>query len=116
MDSSGKPRRNLLQQPTIAVGITEGGERPVSPVSGSGPPAGPFVPRWKISLTSILASTIAFRATSMFETTRYVLCAEPGVADVRFLPNWTEQAEPCGVNWNTPEPGGVTSCLHPSLR
>src|SRR5215470_10790798 len=27
---SGKPRRNLLQQPTIAIGITEGGERPVS--------------------------------------------------------------------------------------
>ena len=32
IDSSGKPRRNLLQQPTIAVGITEGGERPVRTV------------------------------------------------------------------------------------
>ena len=51
----------------------------------------------------------------MSETIRYVLWAEPGAADVRFVPNWTEHAEPGGVNWTTPEPGGVTSSRHPSL-
>jgi len=30
-----------------------------------------------------------------------------GAADVRFGPNWTEHAEPGGVNWTTP--GGVAS-------
>src|ERR1043165_2829632 len=59
---------------------------------------------------------IVSRAASMSETIRYVLWAEPGEADVRFLPNWIEHDEPCGVNWNTPEPGGVTSCRHPSVR
>jgi len=33
------------------------------------------------------------------ETTRYTLCAEPGLAGVMFVPNWTEQPEPGGVNW-----------------
>ncbi|CAM5742576.1 hypothetical protein SHIRM173S_13319 [Streptomyces hirsutus] len=46
----------------------------------------------------------------MSETIRYPL-PEPGVADVRSVPNWTEQAEPCGVNWTTE--GGVRSSLQP---
>jgi hypothetical protein len=46
----------------------------------------------------------------MSETTRYPL-VEPGAADVRFVPNWTEHPEPGGVNCTTL--GGVTSSLHP---
>jgi hypothetical protein len=56
------------------------------------------------------AATSASRAASMSATIRYSL-AEPGAADVRFVPNWTEHPEPCGVNWTMP--GGVTSSLHP---
>jgi hypothetical protein len=81
-----------------------------------GPPTGPFGPKWKISLTSMPAETSAFRVASMSETIKYVLCTEPGAADVSVLAKLTEHAEPCGVNWNTPEPGGVMSCLHPSRR
>src|ERR1051325_5015488 len=85
------------------------------PCSGSGPGSGPFGPKWKISPTSTPTATSASRTASMSETIRYVLCTEPGEADVRFLPNCIEHAEPGGVNWNTPEPGGVTSCRQPSL-
>ena len=98
VDASGQSRRDLLQQPTIAVGITEGGERPVSTVFRI------WTSNWTIrtqvenSLTSMPASTRAFRVASMSETIKYVLWAEPGAAEVRPLPNWTEQAEPCGVN------------------
>src|SRR5882724_11591173 len=69
-----------------------------------------------VSASKQTASTRAFRVASMSETIKYVLWAEPGAADVRVLPNWMEHDEPGGVNWNTPEPGGVTSCLHPRLR
>ena len=45
----------------------------------------------------------------MSVTIRNVPWAEPGSADVRFVPNWTEHPDPDGVNWTMPEPGGVTS-------
>jgi hypothetical protein len=51
----------------------------------------------------------------MSVTIRNSFCADPGAADVRFVPNWIEHAEPGGVNWTMPEPGGVTSCRHPRL-
>ena len=37
-DSAGEPRRNLLDQPGIAVGIVEGKERPVARALGVGAP------------------------------------------------------------------------------
>ena len=37
----------------------------------------------------------------MSETTRYKPCAEPGAAEVTFLPKITEALEPGGVNWIT---------------
>ena len=40
----------------------------------------------------------------MSETTRYRPWAEPGAADVMFVPNWTEHPEPGGVNWTTRKP------------
>ncbi|MER6429221.1 hypothetical protein ABT272_15915 [Streptomyces sp900105245] len=40
-----------------------------------------------------------------------IFLPERGAADVRPVPNWTEHAEPCGVNWTTP--GGVWSSLQP---
>jgi hypothetical protein len=49
----------------------------------------------------------------MSETISHKPWAEPGAADVRFFPNWTEHPEPGGVSWTTP--GGVTSSLHPRL-
>jgi hypothetical protein len=55
---------------------------------------------WKTSLTSTPADTSASRAATMSETIRYPL-PEPGVAEERLVPNWTEQAEPGGVNWTT---------------
>jgi hypothetical protein len=30
--------------------------------------------------------------------------AEPGAAEVMFVPNWTEHPEPGGVNWTTRKP------------
>ena len=95
---SGKPGRDLLQKPAIAVGIAERGAREIAAMLGirtarTGPPK----PRWKISLTLMPAATSASRATSMSETTRKLL-AEPGAADVRVVPNCTEHPEPCGVN------------------
>ena len=33
-------------------------------------------------------------AASISEAIRYRPCAEPGAADVMFVPNWTEHAEP----------------------
>jgi hypothetical protein len=74
------------------------------------PPPGPG---WKTSLTSMPASASSSRTASMSETIRYRPCADPGAADVRPGPNWTEHPEPGGVNWITP--GGVSSSLHPSL-
>ena len=38
--------------------------------------------------------------------------AEPGAAVVRFAPKWTEQLEPYGVSWTTPEP--AANVLTPS--
>jgi len=43
---------------------------------------------------------------------------EPGVADVRFVPNWIEQPEPGGVNWikRKSSPGATSaSSLQPRL-
>src|SRR5262249_2030311 len=80
--------------------------------SGSWPLSGPFGPRWNISLTSTPAATSSSRARMMSETIRYPL-PEPGAADVRFSPNWSEHAEPGGVSWTTV--GGVTSSRHPRL-
>jgi hypothetical protein len=37
----------------------------------------------------------------MSETIRYSPWAEPGAAEVTFLPKMTEHAEPGGVNWIT---------------
>jgi hypothetical protein len=42
----------------------------------------------------------------MSGTIRNWFWADPGTDDVRFVPNWTEHADP----------GGVTSCRHPRLR
>jgi len=44
--------------------------------------------------------------------------AEPGSAQVIFVPNWIEHPEPGGVNWTTRKPlsnGKSASSLHPSL-
>ena len=54
----------------------------------------------------------------MSETIRYRPWAEPGAADVMFVPNWIEHPEPGGVNWTTRKPlskGKSASSLHPSL-
>ena len=55
-------------------------------------------------------------AASMSETIRYRPWAEPAGAVVIFVPNWTEQPEPGGVNWTTRKPlskAKSASSLHP---
>src|SRR4029079_19097047 len=64
--------------------------------------------------TEASLSSAAWRS----ETISHSPCADPGAAFVGPgpAPHWTEHAEPGGVNWTTPEPGGVASCLHPRLE
>ena len=37
-------------------------------------------------------------------TTRYGPVADPGGAEVSFVPNWIEHSDPCGVNWTIRNP------------
>jgi len=53
----------------------------------------------------------------MSETIRYRPWAEPGAAEVIFVPNWTELPEPGGVNCTTRKPLSKeksASSRHPS--
>ena len=49
----------------------------------------------------------------MSETIRYAL-AEPGAAEVRLVPNWTEHAGAGRRELDDAGAGGVTSSRHPS--
>jgi hypothetical protein len=54
----------------------------------------------------------------MSQTIRYGPWAEPGAAEVMFVPNWTQHAEPGGVNRTTRKPlskGKSASSRHPRL-
>ena len=66
----------------------------------------------RLGLTS--SSCAVFTA----ETAKIRAWAVPGAADVRFVPNWTEQADPGGVNWTKRKASPMVrsaSSLHPSL-
>jgi hypothetical protein len=58
----------------------------------------PSGPSWKNSPTSTPAAISWSRATTMSEAIKNAL-AEPGAADLTFLPKWAERQEPGGVNW-----------------
>ena len=100
VDAAGQPRRDLLQQPAVAVRVAERGERAVAGVIGRRPADATAavglelaarVSGWNTSLTSTPRPTSSSRAASMSETIRYRPWAEPGAADVMFVPNWIEQ-------------------------
>jgi len=113
IDATGQPRRELLEQPAVAIRIFERGERAVAAVLGiraaDSDPAkqvGVVVPAytpslWNTSLTSTPRRSSSARVASRSETIRYRPCEEPGAAAVTFLPKMTEQPEPGGVNWST---------------
>ena len=95
VDAPGEPRRDLLEQPAVAVGVAERGERAVAavvrptPVDASGAAAPPNrqakpVSQWKTSVTSTPLLASSSRTAAMSETIRYVDWSDPGAADVRF--------------------------------
>src|SRR4051794_27874526 len=53
---------------------------------------------WNTSETATPRAASPSRAAWASDTIRYTFVAEPGGADVTFVPNWTEHAEPGGVN------------------
>src|SRR6266540_3471167 len=97
VDAPGKPGGDFLEQPAVAVRVAERGEREVAAMLGIRT-ADPAVRAGVEDLAHLDAGGDQ---------------PDPGAADVRFGPNWTEHPEPGGVNWITP--GGVSSSLHPSL-
>jgi hypothetical protein len=101
-----------LQQPDVAVGVAERRAGVVAATLGIQTADQSARPNVK-ELADFDSGGDQLAPDSLeSETIRYAL-AEPGAADVRVLPNWTEHQEPGGVNWTTM--GGVTSSLHPSF-
>src|SRR5271154_1237675 len=72
--------------------------------------------QWNASLTCTPALASRSRAAFRSETIRYTSWVEPGAAEVRLRPNWTEHPEPGGVNWIRRKSPPVTSAASRQSR